>query len=478
MNTGPMDLRTWEDRGRSFFTIGALTAVYFLAGKLGLSMAFVHPSSTAVWPATGIALAAFLLLGTRVWPGVFLGAFLVNVTTAGTILTSLGVATGNTLESVIAAYLVIRFANGRGAFDRGTDTFKFALLAGTIGTAVAATIGVTALSLGGFAQWHDYRDIWLTWWLGDGVGAIIVAPLLILWTANFRIRWRWARIGEMLALVAGLLAVSEIVFCGLLFRGPRNYPLEYLCVPFLIWAALRFGQREATLVIVLLSSVAVWGTLHGFGPFAIGTKNESLLLLQSFMAIVAVMTLALAAQAAERRRAEEQVLNLAVTDPLTGLANYRKLVDVLDTEIRRSTRTNRTFAVLLLDLDGLKAINDAHGHLTGSRALCRMADILRVHCREIDTAARYGGDEFALVIPEAGPDEARQVARRIRERTSQDSEEPPIAVSVGAAVYPIDGESRDALLNAADRALYEMKRKSHRREARSTEQDHRTRNNS
>jgi diguanylate cyclase (GGDEF)-like protein len=332
--------------------------------------------------------------------------------------------------------------------------------------------------VGGFAPWSDYRDIWLTWWLGDGVGAIVVAPLLILWISNFRIRWHWARFGEMLVLTTSLLLVSEIVFCGLLFRAPRNYPLEYLCVPFLIWAALRFGQREASLVIVLLSSVAVWGTLHGSGPFAIGTKNESLLLLQSFMAIVAVMTLALAAQAADRRRADGQILSLAVSDPLTGLANYRRLIDVLDTEIRRFGRTNRTFAVLLFDLDGLKSINDAHGHLAGSRALCRTADILRVHCREIDTAARYGGDEFALVIPEAGQDEASRVARRIRDRVGLDAEEPRISVSVGTAVYPIDGDSRDDLLGAADRALYEMKRNSHPHGTHSYERDHPARNNS
>ena len=462
MTTGPTDPPRQEDQRKNLLLIGMLTLVYFFAGKLGLSMAFVHPSSTAVWPPTGIALAALLLLGTDLWPGVFLGAFLVNVTTVGTILTSVGIAAGNTLEVLAAAYLVTRLGRGLNAFERGTDTFKFALLAGAVATAIAATIGVTTLSLGGFAPWRDYRYIWLTWWLGDGVGAIVVTPLLILWISDPRIHWRWSRIAEMGGLVAGMLMTSGIVFCGVFFRAPRNYPLEYLCIPFLIWAALRFGQRESSLVIALLSGVAIWGTLHGFGPFALGTKNESLLLLQSFMGIVAVMTLALSAQAAERRRADEQILALAVSDPLTGLANYRKLVDLLDAEIRRFGRTNRTFAVLLLDLDGLKAINDAHGHLTGSRALCRLADILRVHCREIDTAARYGGDEFALVIPEAGREEAREVARRVRERVGRDGEEPAISVSVGTAVFPLDGETREELLGAADRALYEMKRQFHR----------------
>jgi len=447
------------ERERDLVAIAMLTAVYFAAGKLGLSMAFVHPSSTAVWPPTGITLAAFLILGYRVWPGIFLGAFLVNLTTAGTVITSLGVATGNTLEGLVGAYLVCRFANGRNAFDRGPDTFKFAILAGVVSTMVAATFGVTSLSLGGFAPWKEYKDIWLTWWLGDAVGNATVAPLLLLWIADVRVRWKIAKVGEFAALVVSTIVVGEIVFGSFVLHGAKNYPLEYLCIPFLIWAAFRFGPREAATITLLLSAIAIRGTLHGIGPFAFGTKNDSLLLLQSFMGIVAVMTLALAVIFAERLRAEEQIRNLAVTDPLTGLANYRRLVDALDLEIKRFGRTRRTFAVLLLDLDRLKQVNDAHGHLAGSRALCRVAEVLRVYCRDIDTAARYGGDEFALVIPEAGRREAEQVAQRIRERVAQDAELPQLSISIGAAVYPRDGESRDALLESADRALYAMKRR-------------------
>ena len=428
-----------------------------MAGKLGLSMAFVHPSSTAVWPATGIALAAFLILGYRVWPGIFIGAFLVNITTAGSALTSLGVATGNTLEGLVGAYLIVRFANGRSAFDRASDTFRFAAVV-MASASIAATVGVTSLSLGGYAPWPHYREIWATWWLGDGVGGLLVAPLLILWIADFRIRFKWREYAEVFALLVCLVVTSQIVFGGLLFAGPRNYGIEYVCIPFLIWAAIRFGQREAASATVLLSGIAIWGTMRGLGPFAIESKNESLLLLQAFMSVVSVMTLALAAMSAERRRIEEQVRSLAVTDPLTGLANYRMLVDTLDAEIRRFGRTDRPFALLLLDMDGLKQINDTHGHLTGSRALCRLADILRVHCRSMDTAARYGGDEFAIVIPEADVDDAQRVVRRIQDRVAGDAEDPPFTVSIGAAVFPADGGTRDAVLAAADNALYEMKR--------------------
>lgn len=153
----------------------------------------------------------------------------------------------------------------------------------------------------------------------------------------------------------------------------------------------------------------------------------------------------------------EQVRHLAASDPLTGLANYRKLLDVLDTETERTLRTGRPFAVLLLDLDGLKKINDTHGHLVGSRALCRLADILRFHCRAIDTAARYGGDEFALVLPEAREEEAQRVMNRIHETLAADQEEPPISASIGASIYHGEGERVERLLKEADQNLYEEK---------------------
>jgi diguanylate cyclase (GGDEF)-like protein len=464
MANGAQSRPALDERQRKLVVMGVIAGVYFLAGKLGLSMALLHPSSSAVWPPSGIALAAFVILGYRIWPAVALGAFVVNISTAGSLWTSLAIAAGNTLEGLTGAYFLSRFANGRRCFDRVQDTLKFAFLGGLACTAISSTIGVTALALGGFARWVDYKPMWFTWWLGDAAGILILGSLLLLWSADYRVRWNWERMGEFGILLAGLTATSQIVF------GPfahRSYPVEYLCIPFLIWSAFRFSPRESAAVTLVLSAIAIRGTLHGFGPFALGVRNESLLLLQAFMSIVAVMTLTLAVLSAERSRAEEQILNLAVTDPLTGLANYRKLIDVLDLEIKRFGRTGRPFSILLLDMDGLKAINDSHGHLAGSRALCRLGNVLRVHCRDIDTAGRYGGDEFVLVMPESGRKQAQLVAQRIRRRVSQDGEKPAISASIGAAVYPRDGETRDELLEAADRALYEMKRRS-REEAHSS----------
>ncbi len=159
----------------------------------------------------------------------------------------------------------------------------------------------------------------------------------------------------------------------------------------------------------------------------------------------------------ERKLAEEKAQLLAVTDPLTGLGNYRRLAEALDAEVKRTGRTGRPFAVLLLDLDQLKKINDRYGHLIGSQALCRFADVLRVDCRAIDTAARYGGDEFVVILPETTAVEAKLVASRIRRRLAADSLEPRLSASIGVAVYPQDGETIEALLRTADRELYGMK---------------------
>src|SRR5437588_5180569 len=159
----------------------------------------------------------------------------------------------------------------------------------------------------------------------------------------------------------------------------------------------------------------------------------------------------------EQARLFEQVRSMAVTDSLTGLSNYRRLISVLEAELDRSRRTQRPFSIVLLDMDGLKIINDQYGHLTGSRALVRIAKILRNHSRAIDTAARYGGDEFALVLPEAGKDITSRVVSRIRERLSAETERPALSVSAGVAAFPQDGDTPEKLLGAADRALYAMK---------------------
>jgi len=286
--------------------LAPLAIFYFVAGKFGLSLAFVNASASPVWPPTGIAFAAFLVLGSRAWPAILVGAFLVNVTTAGSVATSIGIAIGNTLEGRLGAELVMLFANGRNVFDRSRDVFKFVLLAALFSTTVSATIGVTSLMLAGYAHWRDYGSIWFTWWLGDAVGALIVGPILVLWCARGGVPWSRARLLEGVGLLAGVITLSALVFGGI-----SGEALTFLCVPPLIWAAFRFGQKGTATAIALLAVLATWGTVRGVGPFAHGPPNESLLLLQAFLGTMAVMSLLIAAVVAERKRDEAALARLA-----------------------------------------------------------------------------------------------------------------------------------------------------------------------
>jgi len=298
-------------RSADLLVIVLLAAVYVGVAKLGLKLASVHASATAVWPAAGIALAALLQLGNRMWPAVFLGAFLATITTAGTMATSLGIATGNTLEAVAGAYLVTRHTGGRHPFARAQDVFKFTVLAGMVSPTASAMFGVTSLALGGFANWSDFGSIWLTWWLGDAAGTLLVAPLVILWSVDSRVQWNAPKFLEAALLLLALTVVGQLVFGAILLTGERGYPIAFIAIAPLVWAALRIGQREAATAAFILSSMALWGTQHGLGPFVRDSPNESLLLLQTYMSFTVVPALACAALVAEGKRAEEALLREA-----------------------------------------------------------------------------------------------------------------------------------------------------------------------
>ena len=286
--------------------IGILTVIYLIAGKLGLMLASLHASASPVWPPAGIALAILLLLGYRVWPAIFIGAFLVNVTTAGNIATSFAIAAGNTLEALVGAWLVNRFAGGANAFGRPQGVFKFAVVA-VISTIISPAFGVTSLAFTGFADWTNYGAIWLTWWLGDTTGDLVFTPLVLLWGSASKPRWNKKEAAEVGALLLLLVLLSGFVFGGGLELSSQNYPIAFICGPVVIWTAFRFSQRETATGIFVLSAIAVWGTLHGFGPFIRPTENESLVALQSWIAVLTITAMALSAGMAERRRVEEEL---------------------------------------------------------------------------------------------------------------------------------------------------------------------------
>jgi len=574
--------------------LAGLTGAYFLAGRIGLALAFLNASATPVWPPTGIAIAALLLLGYRASAAIFVGAFLVNVTTTGRVVSSLGIALGNTVEAVLGAWLVTRFAGGRHAFDRARNVFRFALLAAVGATAIGATIGMTTLIVSGLARPSEYGSVWLTWWFGDGVGALLVTPVILLWSARPVRPWKEPRAWEGAAMYALLLGVGGIVFGGVIPSSSKNYPLEFLCLPLLVWAAFRLGRREASTAALLLSTVAIAGTLAGLGPFHRDSRNESLLLLQAFMGVVAVTTTALAAVVAERGRVQQSLALLesavdnategifiltpergkgfprvtfvnegferitglssfdvvgepvtelpiigedadrvarlrralyagdrfdaegirmqrrggteciilemelmpvpagapaprhwvgilrdvtarmaylevlerqALYDVLTGLPNRSLLRDRLDQAIRAAGRANASLALMVMDVDRFKEVNDTFGHQFGDLVLREFGARLQSVLRAADTVARLGGDEFAVLLPAAGQArEAAIMAEKILAAIARpfvvEGQSLDVSASIGVALCPQDGDEWGTLLRCADVAMYAAKQSS------------------
>lgn len=285
----------------------ALAVVYFATARASLLLALPPSSATAVWPATGLALAAVLILGSQIWPGIALGAFVTNVAVSVghhvalpvALWTSVAIAVGNTSEALLGGYLVRRFAGGTEAFDRADGVLEF-LVVVLLSAAISATVGATTLGLGRIVPWTIYGVVWSTWWLGDSVGALAFTPLLVAWARGRPFALRPSQVGEAALLLILLAGISQVVFLS-------AYPLIYLLVPVLLWAAFRFGHRGAATMTVIIATIAAWSTILRRGPFVRGTLNESLLFLQAFTAVIALTSMALVAVLSERKRVEARL---------------------------------------------------------------------------------------------------------------------------------------------------------------------------
>jgi PAS domain S-box-containing protein len=284
--------------GLRLVVVTAIVAgAYFICAEFGFRLAFAVKQVTAVWPPTGIALAALLLLGFRVWPGIWLGAFISNAFSGEPIVTAAGIAAGNTLGPVLGAFALHRFAGFDNALERVRDVLSLVVFGSALAMIVTATNGVANLAASGIVPWGSYGSVWWVWWAGDAMGVLVVAPLLLTWlTPRRHARRATPRAAEIVIVGTALLTTAWFSFMS-------SLPLAFPVYPFVIWTALRGGQRETSLAVAVIAAIAIWGTAHNLGPFASGSFDHRLVLLMAFMAVLAVTGLVLGAIVAERRSA-------------------------------------------------------------------------------------------------------------------------------------------------------------------------------
>jgi signal transduction histidine kinase len=294
--------------------VAVVAGLYYGAGRAGLHLAYLHGSVTALWPPVGVGIAALVILGPGVWPGIVIGDLLLAdfSTPWGTIV---GQTVGNTLEVVLASVLFLRLAQRRIGLERVRDVLALVACA-AVGTLVSAVFGVVSLRLGDVIKASEFGSVFRTWWLGDFSGALVFTPLILTWAAR-RTPWRMPRVQlvEAALLFAVLLVLIEV---------PSQQDVPYIVFPVLIWAALRFGPVGAATALAITSSLTVWNTAHGSGPFIRTSITHSVLASQLFVAVAALTSLVLAAVTAERTASERA--QQALTDEQAALRRIATLV--------------------------------------------------------------------------------------------------------------------------------------------------------
>lgn len=438
--------------------VAVAALAYLAAANLSIGLAIPPGYASPVWPPSGIALAAVLLLGTRVWPAIWLGAAIANIAVEASFLTATFIATGNTLEALAACALIRRHAVDAGRFERIEQVFKFIVFC-ALAAAIAASSAMLPLAIGHSLSWAAGLRNWWTWWQGDMTGMIIGVPLLLSLARGAADEWPAGKKLEAGLFALALLATAAAITAG---KGTHFAPfaLTFVALPFIIWAAIRFGQREVTAVIAVVSAVAVSYVLDRSDLFPTLPLNELLLMFLAFIGIVVTTGLVLVAALAESRRALE---DLTHHDPVTGLPNLALFRDRLTQVLKVAENSGAKVAVAVMGIDRFKAVNDALGWQAGDEVLSQIARHLSRDVSEGGIVARLNGVQFA--IAGYGIEDERAAARVIEKRLARWFGSPfvvgqgelRLTARMGLAFSPEDGVEPDTLLLNAEAALKKAK---------------------
>lgn len=443
-----------------------ISILYYVSAKAVAHLSLIESGSVfAIWPPTGIALCALLLYGYRIWPGIFIGAFILNLTLSS-LIPSLQIAMTNTLGPVIGFWFLQKFRK-QNIFESISVMVLF-IASIIIASVITASGGTLTLFLHNFIDKQAIFKVWNGWFIGDLIGFLLIAPLIE--TINLPTHGI-----KRIASYEGALMTLVLTIVILILFGPIapfnlvQYPVVYFLLPPLIWATLRFEPTIAVLAVLITTLASIYGTILGYGPFIRDDISQTLLLIQSFNGVLSITILMMAAIFHERNCAHHN-LNLkadelnhrATYDELTGIPNRTLFLDRLTHSIEKAKRDDNKLAVLFIDLDHFKEINDSLRHDVGDIVLIEVSKRLNSTLRKSDTLARLGGDEFTIIIEsikdiEVVVEISNKIISQMREPIFHLNQSLYVTTSIGISIYPDDGDDVKTLQRNADSAMYKAK---------------------
>lgn len=442
----------------------AVVVGYFLLGHLAFAISVSHQNVTSVFFAPeGLALAACIRFGWRIAPAIFLGQLWLALDVDVEPLSSVLIALVNAVGSAAGGEIARRAGIGA-QLESPRQLLFLILLIFLLLQPFSAGFGTLILWSRAVIATTDWPQAMLSWWFGNAMGQLLLTPLLLSWS-GFSWRRRFQYGGRELLLLAICCLLYVAVATGYLIFPGMSHPLIIFAsaYPMLSGLSLYFGMRGATVGNILVVAVAVWSTHDGIGPFANATLQQGLLYLNAFSLSSCITSLVLAAVVEQRKGLTEKLRHQANHDQLTGVASRRQFLALAEHELARSHRGAHHLSLLMLDVDHFKQLNDQHGHATGDDALRIVASIMVGVVRKVDVVGRIGGEEFAVLLPDADAAQAAEVAERIRAEmagvTPRDTHDAPYVLTVSIGIAQVD--SRDLqvenLLQRADQALYQAK---------------------
>jgi diguanylate cyclase (GGDEF)-like protein len=442
-----------------------ICVAYILTAKLGQVFAIPPGNITPVWIPSGIILAFVLLRGTYLWPGIFLGAFIGNVSayldlsSLEMILIQVFTGSANGFGDVLCSVGMVLLTKKHLDIDTILDDFNsfwfFVIAFAIIGPFLSALFGVTSLALAGLTSWHEYLSTFVTWWVGDAVGVLLFAPLLLFTFKPHHKQQLKSRKLELFTFIVTFFAFSIMMWFTEFWSVFLPNPLFFLA-PVLLWCALRFGLHLSFYFLLLMAVNAILTvTLQG-GAFFNPSQTYTIIAMQCYLAVIAASVLAVGVVSYERACLYEKLKFKYDHDLLTGVYTRGFFISVVNAELQRFSRYGTNFCVVMFDLDHFKKINDEFGHAVGDAVLKTVCELVQAELRNSDCLARYGGEEFLILLPNTDLDGAYQLAERCREKVSAHDFgiERQVSLSIGVAEIKDKAFSFDDLIKKVDDALY------------------------